>query len=130
MSGRERADRLRAGAGFPIGRPVSPRRILRFLVLLALVVAPFGRIGIAQAMAMPHQMPSAMASHCAGQPMPDRDKDERVAVDCMIACAVMAPPSAPLFAPPPAAESVPAAVPVFFLSGIQPEADPPPPRFS
>lgn len=115
--------RLSAGA-------VSPRSILRFLVLLAFVVAPFGRIGIAQAMAMPHQMTPAMAAHCAGQPIPDQDKDEGVAIDCMIACAAMAPPLASFPAPPPEAAPAPAAVPLSLRPGLDPGADPPPPRIS
>lgn len=108
---------------------MSLRRLLPFLVLIALVMAPFGRMNVAEAKAMPHDMPSAMASHC-GQPMPDGDKSSPVAIDCMIACAAMAPAAAPVFTPLPAAEAAPVAIPSFLLAGIQPEADPPPPRFS
>lgn len=109
---------------------VSLRRLLPLFVLIALVMAPFGRMNAAEAKAMPHHLSSAIAPHCAGQPMSDGDKGGRVAIDCMIACAVMAPAATPSFAPPPAAEAVPVAIPSFLLAGIRPEADPPPPRFS
>ncbi len=107
---------------------MSLRRLLPFLMLAALVLAPFGRMGIAEAKAMPHHMPDATASHCAGQPMPDGDEGGRMAVDCMIACAAMAPAAALPSAPPAAREAAPAAGPNFILAGIRPEADPPPPR--
>jgi hypothetical protein len=114
----------------PILRLVTRRRLVQLFVLAALVLAPFGRIGVAQAKAMPNHGAMA-ASHCAGQPTPDTRKDRRTAADCMIACAVMAPAAAPVFVPPPAAEAVQAPVArLFLLSGIRPEADPPPPRFS
>lgn len=110
---------------------VSLRRLLSCLVLLALAIAPLGRMGVAQAKAMPHRPASAMASHCAGQPMPDGDKGGRMAVDCMIACAALAPAPAACFAPPPARpEAALATTPDSFLAGIRPEADPPPPRRS
>jgi hypothetical protein len=79
---------------------VNLRRLLPLLVLLALVIAPFGRVAVAEAKTIPHPMPSAMASHCPGQPMPDGDKGGRVAIDCMIACAAMASAAAPFLAPP------------------------------
>ena len=105
---------------------VNLRRLLPLLVLLALVIAPFGRVAVAEAKTIPHPMPSAMASHCPGQPMPDGDKGGRVAIDCMIACAAMASAAAPFLAPPPAAEAAPVAIPSFLPAGIRPEADPPP----
>jgi hypothetical protein len=106
------------------------RRLLPFLVLLALVLAPFGRMGAAEAKAMPHRMPAAMAAHCSGQPMPDSDKGRRVSIDCMIACAAMAPAAAPILVPPPAAEAAPVATLALLATGLRPEAEPPPPRFS
>jgi hypothetical protein len=107
---------------------VSQRRLVQLFVLAALLLAPLGRLGIAQAMAMPHH--AATASHCAGQPMPDRDKHQRMAVDCMIACAAMAPVPAALFVPPAAVDAAVAASLSPRLVGIRPEADPPPPRFA
>ena len=105
---------------------MTRRRLIQFLVLIALAVAPFGRIGASQAMA--GHAPMAMTAHCAGQPMPDGDKGHRMAVDCMIACAAMAPAPAPFVLPPPALAAAPIGPPLSRLSGIRPEADPPPPR--
>jgi hypothetical protein len=104
---------------------VSRRRLVQLFVLAALVLAPFGRLGIAQAMTM---RAAPMASHCAGQPMPSQDKDHRMAVDCMIACAAMAPAAAPFVLPRPAPRALPSAIVVARLFGIRPEAEPPPPR--
>jgi hypothetical protein len=95
-------------------------------VLIALAIAPFGRIGASQANA--GHAPMAMTAHCAGQPMPDGDKGHRTAVDCMIACAAMAPAPAPFALPPPALAAAPFGLKSTPLSGIRPEADPPPPR--
>lgn len=108
---------------------MTRRRLVQLFVLAALVLTPFGRIGMAQAEAMPGH--GAMtAAHCAGQPMPDTGKDRRMAVDCMIACAVMAPAAAFTLAPPAAAHATPATMPNFMPTGIRPEAEPPPPRLS
>ena len=106
---------------------MSRRRLVQLFVLAALVLAPFGRIGIAQAMAG-HDAPRAMMSHCAGQPVPEQGKGHRMAIDCMIACAAMAPAAAPFVLPPPAPKATPLVGPAAILSGIRPAADPPPPR--
>jgi hypothetical protein len=96
------------------------------LLLLALALAPFGRIGASQAMT--GTGPARMTMHCGAQPVPDTDKGHRT--DCTIACAAMTPPTAP-FAVPPAAHAAPQAAPIpAFPPGIQPEADPPPPRLA
>jgi hypothetical protein len=118
------------------------RACLRLLLLAALLLAPLGRIGMAQAMAMPASG-AAMPGHCAGMPAAapahrqgahhsntPQKPDERMAVDCMIACAAMAPAPAPIMAPPPVAAFVPGAILLTSLSGIRPEAEPPPPRRS
>ena len=102
------------------------RRALQLLVLVALMLAPFGRIGMTEAQAMPR----LMAAHCGDRPMPGPIKGHAMSVDCTIACAAMAPPAVSGFTPPPAAATVPAAAPVSFLAGVRPEADPPPPRLS
>src|SRR5690349_16148807 len=99
-----------------------------------MLLAPIGRIGMAQAMAMPARAGAAMA-HCAE--MPPRmaghhqkapEQGEKVATDCMIACAAMAPPPATFVAPMPAAMALRAASSLASLVGIHPESDPPPPR--
>lgn len=106
---------------------MSHRRLVQIFVLAALLLAPFGRLGIARAMATPHP-PIAMTSHCAGQPLPSQDRHHKMAVDCMIACAAMAHVPAALFVPPIAVETAVAASLLPRLAGIRPEADPPPPR--
>jgi hypothetical protein len=105
---------------------VSSRRLVQLLVLIALSVAPFGRIGAAQAMAGPMAM--TMPIHCGGQPLPDGDKGHRMAVDCLIACAAMAPAPAPFVLPAPPLSAIAFGPVRSFHSGIRPEADPPPPR--
>jgi hypothetical protein len=117
-------------------------RALRLLLLAAMLLAPLGRIGVAQAMAAPATAPPAMAGHCADSPAaapahhgggheqaPQQD-NERRAVDCMIACAAMTTTPAPFVAPAPPAASLPGAPLLSSLTGIRPEAEPPPPRRS
>ena len=105
---------------------MTARRLLSLLVLAGLMLAPLGRIGIAQAQAAP----AAMATHCAGDPAPARDRREGQAVDCMIACAAVAPACAILLAPPAASESQPEATPLSLRAGLTPAAETPPPRLS
>jgi hypothetical protein len=105
---------------------VTSRRLVQLILLLALTLAPFGRIGASQAMAGHGAM--AMPAHCADQPVPDGDKGHRMAVDCMVACAAMIPAPAFISQPPPALASAPVAPAASRLDGIRPEADPPPPR--
>ena len=114
---------------------VTLRACLRLLLFAALLLAPLGRIGVAQAAASPAgmnmahcaEMPAPAASHHPKAPGSDH---ERMAVDCMIACAAMAPPPSPLVAPPAPAVALPASSVLTSLSGINPAADPPPPRIS
>jgi hypothetical protein len=105
---------------------VSFRRALQLLVLAALMLAPFGRIGMAEAQAMPQMM----AAHCGDHPMPGPIRGHAMSVDCTIACAAMASPVAPGVTPPQAAAALLIAAPIPFLAGVRPEADPPPPRIS
>jgi hypothetical protein len=101
-------------------------RLALFLIMLALLAAPYGRAQ-AQAAAVPHA-PMAMAGHCepAGPAAPAPAHDG--SIDCMIACASVPAVEAELaaFPLPPVAE--PLAAPVAALSGILPQFDPPPPR--
>ena len=117
------------------------RACLRLLLLAAMLLAPLGRIAISQAMAAPAG--AQMAGHCAGMPAaapshhqgghhqkaPARN-GEGVAVDCMIACAAMATAPEPFIPPAPVQVAQVGATILSSLTGIQPEADPPPPRFS
>lgn len=111
-------------------RGVTARRILHLLVLAGLVLAPLGRIGLAQAqaLAMSHSAPAAMAAHCPGEPAPTSDRDKSDRIDCMTACTAIAAPVGPVFTPAPACGMVRVALATFALAGIRPEAEPPPPR--
>ena len=118
-------------------------RALRLLLLAVMLLAPLGRIGVAQAMAVPAEAPPAMAGHCADAPVampaqhggggheqaPQQDNEQK-AVDCMIACAAMTTAPAPFVAPAPPAASLPGALLLASPTGIRPEAEPPPPRRS
>jgi len=117
-------------------------RTLRLLLLAAMLLAPVGRMGIAQAMAVPAEAPAAMAGHCADMPaaapaqpaghhqQAPPQEDEQKAVDCMVACAAMASAPAAFVAPTPLADAQPDPPLLSSLTGLRPEADPPPPRFS
>lgn len=97
--------------------------LLRLLVLLALLAAPFGRMAAAEA--APHSVP--MAGHCDTMPEPDSGGADR-SIDCAIACAMLAyAGGAALQGPAPGAPA-PLSLVRAGLSGLHPEADPPPPR--
>jgi hypothetical protein len=105
-------------------------RLLRYLLLLALLLAPLGRMGVAEAKAAHHSGMPMMASHCPGQASPDGNKRDGMSVDCMMACAAMTPTPVAFLVPPPALETPAIAFPLRMLAGIRPEAEPPPPRLS
>lgn len=105
-------------------------RFLTLFALLALLAAPFGRIGAAEASAMPGHG-AAGAGHCEGMPMPEpASGDERGAIDCMIACAAIAAADAPALDSVQAAPGVEAHRAPAAFAGLSPESEPPPPRFS
>ena len=108
---------------------VNVRRLLPLLALLALIVAPFGRMAAAEAMAAPAHAGMAGPGHCQDMPAPDEGSvDKRI--DCMIACAVMASAEVPAFDPPQPLAAEPEIRLLAGGTGIRPEADPPPPRLS
>ena len=109
---------------------MSFRRLLPLLALVALLFSPFGRAAAAEAMAMPDHMAAAMAGHCDDSPEPAGHRSDKAGVDCLVACAVMTPPAVPALAAEPPQRLVPAASPLPAFSGLNPGADPPPPRFS
>jgi hypothetical protein len=108
---------------------MTMKRLIPLLTLLALLFAPVGRVGAAEA-AMPTHDQAAAATHCNDMPAPSQDERPGAKIDCMISCAVVAPPSANAL---PLAEPMPVMVeairPTFF-AGINPGSDPPPPRAS
>jgi hypothetical protein len=109
---------------------VSFHRLLPLLALVALLLAPFGRAAAAEAMAMPDTIAAAMAGHCNDGPEPADHRSDGAAVDCLIACGVMTPAAGPALVAEPPLRLVPATSPLPAISGLHPEADPPPPRFS
>jgi hypothetical protein len=104
---------------------MSAPRLLRWLTLVALFLAPLGMIGASPAIGHGRV---AEAGHCddgggapAGTPAP---------VDCMIACAGLpVPATAAAHRARTSAGSEPPAL-AAHLSGLQPEAATPPPRSS
>jgi hypothetical protein len=102
-------------------------RPLRALALLALIVASFARLSAAEAAAPAHQA-MMTAGHCAEMPAPTPDDPAKMSVDCMIACAAVAPPAyAEVAAGAPRAAMIEATPPVRII-GIHTATDPPPPR--
>ena len=104
-------------------------KLLRLLVLLALLAAPFGRMAAAGAMTMPDHAAVAMPGHCDPMPVSDQGDADR-AIDCMIACAAVTGADSPQLRAPRPAASRPVGLVRTGLSGLHPEADPPPPRLS
>ena len=110
---------------------MSFRRLLPLLTLLALLVAPFGRMAAAETMPVSHHAAAtaAMADHCADLPAPEQDRPDQ-SIDCMMACAAMAAADAPAFETEAFAPAEPERLPLPSFTGLNPEADPPPPRYS
>lgn len=106
------------------------RRLLPLLTLLALLVAPFGRMAAAEAMVMPHHQAAAMPGHCDEMPAGDEDGADKTAIDCMIACAAMAVAETPNLVASPDVAPAPISLTLPDLPGLNPEAEPPPPRLS
>ena len=111
-----------------------PRRaFLSLAMLLALLIAPFGRMAAAEAATMPHgQAPTAMAGHCSDMPAPDPDEPGHgtMTIDCLVACATIATPDAPALAAILFSPATPEPGRLALFIGLHPEADPPPPRLS
>ena len=107
------------------------RRLFPLLILLALVVAPIGRVAAAEAMATAHQPAAAMAGHCQDMPAPDPDeRSGKASIDCRVACAAIATAEAYVFAGGSFAASPQDGVVLPGFAGLHPEAEPPPPRLS
>ena len=107
------------------------RRLFPLLILLALIVAPFGRAAAAEAMAMPHQTAAAMAGHCQDMPAPEQgDRTGNSSIDCLVACAAIATAEAFVLAAGSPAASPQGSRVLPRFAGLHPEAEPPPPRLS
>ena len=118
---------------------MSFRRFLPLLALLALLVAPFGRAGMAEATAMPgHGAAVAVAPHCAEMAgmaapddgTPDKKAADRGMIDCMIACAALTPAVSATIVPTSSSTATLEAPRLPCFDGTQPEAEVPPPRIS
>jgi len=111
------------------------KQLVRFLTLLALLLAPFGMLGGPAAAAQTGSGEvQAGSGHCAEMAAdhapaqtpeaPARD------IECMMACACMPPLAPGLSAPPLRGEAPQPTLPSLILSGLSPQAEPPPPRLS
>lgn len=97
-----------------------------FLILLALLAAPFGREAAA---AVTPSAPSAMAGHCDPAPEPTPAPAHGGSIDCMIACAATLALSAGDVPAVLAAEATtPVAGIVAPIAGLNHAAEPRPPR--
>lgn len=105
---------------------------LRLLLLAALLLAPVGRIGMAEAMTG-HcgTMSMAAAQHGGSKHESPVRQHDRMASLCLTACAAIAALPAPVAAMP-LPVSVTAPLPLRQLSprGLHPDAELPPPRLS
>ena len=81
-------------------------------------------------MATTHHAPMATTGHCQDMPSPDHKKADKAAIDCMIACAAVASAEGVSPSVPVSVADAPVSVLLPLVSGLHPEADPPPPRFS
>ncbi len=110
-------------------------RLFRFLILLALLVAPFRMIAAHEAMAVPapqagaHHMSADMAVPCGSENMPSKQR-HGASIDCTIACSVVATMVAEMEMRPICTE-IPSPAPLAIaLHGLHPESDLPPPRIA
>jgi hypothetical protein len=99
-----------------------------FLILLALLIAPFGRVEQAQAAVQHGPATAAMAGHCDPPPAKAPAPAHHGSIDCMIACAGMLAVEASLMMQELPAVAATVAAPIAALDGILPQFDPPPPR--
>ncbi|HEY0129814.1 MAG TPA: hypothetical protein VGB57_00300 [Allosphingosinicella sp.] len=106
---------------------MSATRLLRWLTLFALLVAPLAMIGGSPATA---HVAAVLGGHCAETEKPV-EAPPSAPVDCMIACAGCLPTQAGTLAVRPRLEPAARPGPIDFrLSGLNPEAATPPPRIS
>lgn len=116
-------------------------RLVRFLTIFAVLLAPLTMAGGHAAMAMPpaakavthHSEHGMSAGHCAGMSGQSDDPSDRPSgpsIDCMIACSCL--PAAGTGIGEHATPVAMVEPPLFSagLSGLHPESDPPPPRFA
>jgi hypothetical protein len=105
-------------------------RFLCAIIALAMLMAPVGMFGSAALEAMPHEAASFEMAHCEDSGKSGTERPDAGASCCIMTCSALA-------ASP---EGLPGAVPqgapllhwpmVTAPSGLDPEAETPPPRFS
>jgi hypothetical protein len=118
------------------GRAMMAMSLLRFLSLIALILAPIGMMSGHAAIAMSavsagahHMDEMASPDHCAGMDQPSKNSSQ-TSVDCTFACSVLPAAETEIGAHPLAASSAPYARPNQAVHSLHPESDPPPPRYA
>lgn len=112
-------------------------RLLRFLTLVALLIAPLRMMSAHAEMAMPapadkghHMAAAATSDHCGGGMNQPRKDQPASGIDCTIACSACPSAESTLIAHPHPAAPIPPATLASALIGLHPESDPPPPRLA
>ncbi len=106
-------------------KAVPVRLFLSLFALVALLVAPFGRVAAAESMA--HQ-PASMTGHCDDMVPPADDEANGSMIDCMIACATVLPAESDQVESSGVETMMPLSLAPRIFDGIDLTADPPPPR--
>lgn len=118
--------------------------ILRFLLLLAVLLAPISMMSSHAAMALPaeeagamghHEMSPAPGGHCADMAPASEDEPADGAspvknIDCTIACSCVPPAAGQIAQRPPYTPGVERPGLAALLVGVSPEAEPRPPQSS
>lgn len=112
-------------------------RLLRFLTLLALLIAPLRMMSAHAEMAMPaasgaaahHTAANVPSDHCGGMDQPGNEPPPS-GIDCTIACSACPSAETQVDGHPVAAAAEPPVAVASILLGLHPESDPPPPRFA
>ena len=110
------------------------RHLVRLLTLLALLLAPAGMLGSHMAMAAPQPAAAAASGHCADAGGMSHEapggEEPKPSIDCFIACSCVPALGAHLPERVSFADLPASGAPNNMGSGLNPQADPPPPRIS
>jgi hypothetical protein len=108
-------------------------RLVRILALLALVLAPLGMIGARPAMAAPTPGVAAhhgqASDHCAGMDQP-AEPEPVSCIDCIMVCSGLPAAGSEVAAHPVSTATLPRLPLEQRVHGVNPESEPPPPRFA
>jgi hypothetical protein len=112
---------------------MSASRLIPFLALLALVLAPLGMMDAHAAMAAPAPGLAAhhgqSSDHCAGMDQPEKLKPVSC-IDCIMVCSGVPVAESGVAAHPLATAPLPRLPLEQRVHGLHPESEPPPPRFA